>query len=143
MATDYTPLIRRCMEAKLTDVSPLPDIMWENVGYEPSARRNFITTAFRVRARPAANRGANPRLRYRGSFRVLVNTALNGGPGPGSEIASSILAMFPPTEDVSLVHVGGTLYVTIETSYQEEGYRGLNHFITPVHISWYVYLPSN
>jgi len=145
MPRNYIRELRAAFESRLNGLPGLPELQWENTGVEPEAEDAYIEVEFKVRGRPATTRGLNPRLRYRGQLALAIKVPLGTGPAPAEEIASQILDAFPTTGHVEMNDLDGSplgLYATIDESTSGVGYRFLNHYVLPVYVNWYSYLPS-
>ena len=134
MASIYTD-IRKTLEVTLSNVSGLPDIVYDNVNYDPDNNSSYIEARFLPTLRRPAFRGLNPQMRYQGLFSCTVFCPENKGSKTAEGYADLIIEAFEATTDISY---GGTI-VTIDYSERMGGFKDSPWYYIPIDIGWYIY----
>lgn len=139
MASVYDD-IRAALEVKLSNVSGIPDIAYENVKYDPVAGSSYVVPRFVPVSRRPAVRGPNPQLRYDGVFRVFCHTPENTGPALADDLANSVMDAFEATTDISFTNASAeTVFVTIDYAERNNGIVDKAWYYVVVDIGWYCY----
>lgn len=153
--------IRSALEIRLSGISGIPDIAWENVKYSPTTGQSFVQPIFIPTQQRPAVRGLNPIIKYQGIYTVNCFVPEGNGPGGADTLANLILDNFPATdsiyysipddalltedeafivsEDGSRVLVDDVIHVSVEFSQRQQGNLTSPWYITPVDIDWYSY----
>ncbi len=134
MASIYDD-IRVALEVKLSNVSGLPEVAWENLSYTPTTGTSFVKPRLIPTVREPAVRGLNPQIYYQGLFRVDCFVPEGLGPAAADDLADKIIDAFEATTDVS----NGSTIVSIRYAEREQGMPDGAFFMVPVNISWYIY----
>lgn len=132
--------ILAALETRLSTLTNVPDIAYENTIYTPVTDRPFIKTKFMPIDRRMISLGVGSDLKpyyqkYEGIFQLLLNYPESQGTRPTHNMVSEITDKFEAATDLSFQDV----YVTIK---QVERMRGINDspwYKTPVNIHWYSY----
>jgi len=127
--------IRAALEVKLSSISNIPSIAWENVQFTPTTGQSYVKARFLPTLREPAVRGLNPQIYYQGIFRVDCYVPEGTGPSVGGDLASKIINAFEAATDVS--YNGVT--VSIRYSEREAADTDGPFYITPINIGWYIY----
>jgi len=127
--------IRSVLEARLSSITGIPDIAWENVKYSPTTGRPFVQPLFLPTQQRPSVRGLNPILRYQGIFSVNCFVPEGNGPGAADDLANLIIDSFPATTDLT----DGTHYVTIEFAERQQGVLRSPWYMVTVDVDWYSY----
>ena len=128
--------IRSALESRLSQITDIPPIKYENSKFKPTTGAPFITCSLFPTSRRPSEVGSNPFNRYQGLFTVSVYTPENNGPKECQDLCNLILAAFPAgTHDL----VFGGQIVRIEFVEQLRSFRDSPWFITPVNVGWYAY----
>jgi hypothetical protein len=153
--------IRAALEVKLSNVSGLPEVAWENLSYTPNTGTSFVKPRLVPTVREPAVRGLNPQIYYQGIFRVDCFVPEGLGPATGDALSDDILTSFEATTDIFyntetealltedgafLVTESGTrilrdnvINVSIRYSEREQGMPDGAFYMIPVNIGWYIY----
>jgi hypothetical protein len=153
--------IRAALEVKLSNVSGLPEVAWENLTYEPTTGTSFVKPRLIPTIREPAVRGLNPQIYYQGLFRVDCFVPEGLGPRAADELADKIIDAFEATTSIyyepstnSILTESGAFLITesggkvlqdgvinlsIRYSEREQGMPDGAFFMVPVNISWYIY----
>ena len=134
MASIYDD-IRAALEVKLSGVSGLPDVAWENLNYTPTTGTPFVKPRLVPTVREPAVRGLNPQIYYQGIFRVDCFVPEGLGPAAADDLADKIIDAFEATTDVT----NGSTIVSIRYAEREQGMPDGAFFMIPVNIGWYIY----
>lgn len=134
MASVYDD-IRAALEVKLSSVSSLPSVAWENLQFSPTTGQSFVRPRLLPTRREPAVRGLNPQMYYQGVFRVECYVPEGNGPSAADDLSDKIIEAFEATTDVSQ---GGTI-VSIRYAEREQGELDSPFFMVPVNIGWYLY----
>jgi len=127
--------IRRGLEQKLSQVSGIPDIAYENVNYDPTTGTSWVRPMLVPVSRRPATRGTNPQQLYRGIFRVDCFIAEGRGPNLGDQLANSIIEDFEATTDITF----NSKKISIDYAERGEGRISSPWYFIPVNIGWYIY----
>ena len=127
--------IRVALEVKLSGISGLPEVAWENLSYTPTTGTSFVKPRLIPTVREPAVRGLNPQIYYQGLFRVDCFVPEGLGPAAADDLADKIIDAFEATTDVSN---NGTT-VSIRYAEREQGMPDGSFFMVPVNIGWYIY----
>jgi len=127
--------IRAALESKLSNISGIPPIAYENVPYDPTTGDSFIKSAYVPTLRRPAVRGLNPSQRYQGIFVVTVYCAEGNGPGVADGIANTVIENFEAATDVSL----NNFNVSIDYAERQQGFLDTPWYYIPINIGWYIY----
>jgi len=100
MASIYDD-IRNALETQLANTSGIPDIVWENVNYNPSTGTSFVRPFLAPTTRRPAVRGLNPQQLYEGFFFVDIFVPEGNGPGAADTIADTIIESFEATSTLT------------------------------------------
>jgi len=134
MASIYDD-IRVALEVKLSNVSGLPEVAWENLTYSPTTGTSFVKPRLVPTVREPAVRGLNPQIYYQGIFRVDCFVPEGLGPAAADDLADKIIDAFEATTDVT----NGSTNVSIRYAEREQGMPDGSFFMVPVNIGWYIY----
>ena len=139
MASIYRD-IRAALETKLSTVTDIPDISYENVSYDRTNGTSYVETFFVPQSRRPAVRGLNPQQRYGGVFTVVCYAPEGNGPGAADELADKVLEAFEATTDVSYTNGDDeTFVVSIDYAEREGGGLDTPFYYVPVNIGFYIY----
>jgi len=127
--------IRAALEVKLSGISGLPEVAWENLTYSPTTGTPFVKPRLVPTVREPAVRGLNPQIYYQGIFRVDCFVPEGLGPAAADDLADKIIDAFEATTDVT----NGSTIVSIRSAEREQGMPDGSFFMVPVNISWYIY----
>ena len=153
--------IRAALEVKLSGISDLPEVAWENLTYSPTTGTSFVKPRLVPTVREPAVRGLNPQIYYQGIFRVDCFVPEGLGPSAGDSLADSIMTEFEATTDIFyntqtealltedgafLITESGTrilrdnvINVSIRYAEREQGMPDGSFFMVPVNIGFYIY----
>jgi len=134
MASIYDS-IRAALETKLSDVSGVPSIGWENLQFSPTTGQAYVKPRLLPTRREPAVRGLNPQMYYQGIFRVECYVPEGNGPAAGDDLADKIIDAFEAATDVSY---SGTI-VSIRYAERESADIDGPFYMIPVNIGWYIY----
>ena len=127
--------IRAALEVKLSGISGLPEVAWENLTYSPTTGTSFVKPSLVPTVREPAVRGLNPQIYYQGIFRVDCFVPEGLGPAAADDLADKIIDAFEATTDVT----NGSTNVSIRYAEREQGMPDGSFFMVPVNIGWYIY----
>ena len=127
--------IRAALELKLSEITSVPFIQYENTPYNPTTGEPFLTCQLLPTSRNPAVVGYNPPQRYQGIFTVLVYTPENKGPKANQDLCDLIIQDFDATTDLLF----GGVFTRIQRAEQRVSNKNSPWFITPIDISWYAY----
>ena len=127
--------IRAALEVKLSGISGLPEVAWENLTYSPTTGTSFVKPRLVPTVREPAVRGLNPQIYYQGIFRVDCFVPEGLGPAAADDLADKIIDAFEATTDVT----NGSTIVSIRYAEREQGMPDGAFFMIPVNIGWYIY----
>jgi len=134
MASIYED-IRKALEVRLSAVSGVPAIAWENITFEPTTGQPYIKPRLIPTQRVPAVRGLNPQMYYQGLLRVECFSPEGLGPRGADDLADLIMDNFEATTDIS----EGSVIVSVDYAEREQGSSDGTHFMVPVNIGWYIY----
>lgn len=137
---DITKDIRAALETKLSEISGLPDIAFQNVSFDPTTGTPFVKSMFMPVNRRPAVRGQNPQKLYTGNYMVTVYTPEGKGPGAAEDLAATIVEAFEATTDITYTNPSTeTITVSIEFAEIRQGITDTPWYYVPVVIGWYIY----
>ena len=134
MAVAYDD-IRAALEVKLSTLSELPTVSWENAHSEPKLPDEYLKPRFLPTRREPAVRGLSPQMYYQGIFLVECYTQEGKGPGAADALANKIIEAFDATTDLEFRDT----YVSIRYAERELGEVDGSYYMVPVNIGWYCY----
>lgn len=134
MASIYDD-IRAALEVKLSTVTNVPSIGWENAQFSPTTGQPYLKPRLIPTRREPAVRGTNPQMLYQGIFRVVCYVPEGAGPSAGDDLADKIIDAFEATTDVSQ----GSTIVSIRYAEREMAEVDGPFYMIPVNIGWYIY----
>lgn len=139
MASIYDD-IRAALEVKLSNVSGIPDIAYENVSYSPTTGQSFVQPRLIPVSRRPAVRGPNPQNRYDGVFRVFCYAPEGDGPAAADDLANKVIDAFDATTDISFTNGDGdTIIVSVDYAERDNGFVDSPWYFVAVNIGWYIY----
>jgi hypothetical protein len=139
MASIYDD-IRAALEVKLSNVSGIPDIAYENVSYSPTTGQSFVQPRLIPVSRRPAVRGPNPQNRYDGVFRVFCYAPEGEGPAAADDLANKVIDAFDATTDISFTNGDGdTIIVSVDYAERDNGFVDSPWYFVAVNIGWYIY----
>ena len=127
--------IRACLDNRLATTTGLPDIAFQNVPYNQVAGTSFIRAVLAPTSTRLATMGDTPQQRYQGLYNLLICTPEAKGVGVGYDIADTLLARFPASQDLSY----NGQYVTIDYSEVGASFLDSPFYCTPITIGYYTY----
>jgi hypothetical protein len=133
--SDIYQIIESALEDRLNNITDIPLVAYENVSFSKDSNTTFIEPVFIPTIREPAVRGENPSQYYQGLYRIEINTPSGIGKGEANTIASSIIAAFEATTDITY---GGEI-ISIRYVNKEAGANGGTFWQLPVNIGWYIY----
>jgi hypothetical protein len=153
--------IRSALEARLSSITGIPDIAWENVKYSPTTGQSFVQPLFLPTQQRPSVRGLNPVLRYQGIFSVNCFVPEGNGPGAADDLANLIIDNFPATDSIyysipddallteaeafivtesgARVLVDDVIHVSLEFSERQQGVLRSPWYMVTVDVDWYSY----
>ncbi|MDB4215790.1 DUF4128 domain-containing protein [bacterium] len=134
MASIYDD-IRAALEVKLSTVTNVPSIGWENAQFSPTTGQPYLKPRLIPTRREPAVRGTNPQMLYQGIFRVVCYVPEGAGPSAGDDLADKIIDAFEATTDVGQ----GSTIVSIRYAEREMAEIDGPFYMIPVNIGWYIY----
>jgi hypothetical protein len=134
MASIYDD-IRAALEVKLSTVTDIPSIGWENAQFSPTTGQPYVKPRLIPTRREPAVRGTNPQMYYQGLFRIECYVPEGVGPSAGDDLADKIMEAFEATTDVSQ----GSTIVSIRYAEREQAEIDGPFYMIPVNIGWYIY----
>lgn len=134
MASIYDD-IRSALEVKLTSITDVPSIGWENLQFSPTTGQPYLKPRLIPTRREPAVRGVDPQMYYQGVFRIECYVPEGSGPSAGDDLADKIMEAFEATTDVSQA---GTI-VSIRYAEREQADIDGPFYMIPVNIGWYIY----
>lgn len=139
MASIYDD-IRSALEVRLSNISGLPDIAYENVSYSPTTGVPFVQPKFVPVSRRPAVRGPNPQQRYEGVFRVFCYVPEGNGPAAADDLANKVIDAFDATTDISFTNASlETAFVSVDYAERDNGFIDNPWYYVTVNIGWYCY----
>lgn len=127
--------IRRGLEYKLSQISGIPDIAYENISYDPTTGTSWVRPTFIPTSRRPAVRGSSPQQLYLGVFRVDCFVTEGNGPHYGDNLANSIIEAFEAATDITF----NNKRISIDYVEREEGRLSSPWYFIPVNIGWFIY----
>jgi len=139
MASIYDD-IRAALEVKLSNVSGIPAIAYENLSFSPTTGTPFVQPRLIPVSRRPAVRGLNPQQRYEGVFRVFCYVPEGNGPSAADDLANKVLDAFDAATDISFTNaLGRTTIVSVDYAERDNGFIDNPWYYVAVNIGWYVY----
>src|SRR6056300_709089 len=125
--------IRAALETKLSNVSGLPSIAYENVSFSPTTGQSYIQCRYVPTLRRPAVRGLNPQQRYQGVFTVLVYVPEGNGPATADDLANKVIEDFEATTDISFTNSSDeTIIVSIDYAERQQGFVDSPWYYVPI-----------
>ena len=153
--------IRAALEIKLSTISGVPSIGWENLQFSPTTGQPYVKPRFLPTRREPAVRGLNPQMYYQGIFRVECYVPEGDGPAAGDALANQIIEALDATSSIYYDNVTDSLlteaeafltlesgkrilldnvtYVSIRYAERESAEIDGPFYMIPVNIGWYIY----
>lgn len=132
--------IRSALEVKLSNISGIPDIAYENVSYSPTTGTPFVQPKFVPVSRRPAVRGPSPQQRYDGVFRVFCYVPEGNGPAAADDLANKVIDAFDATTDISFTNASSeTVFVSVDYAERDNGFTDNPWYYVAVNIGWYAY----
>jgi hypothetical protein len=160
MASIYDD-IRAALEVKLSAVTDVPSIGWENAQFSPTTGQPYVKPRLMPTRREPAVRGPNPQMYYQGLFRIECYVPEGAGPSAGDELADKLIGAFEATTSIYYNNVTDALltedgaFLTLESGsrvllddvthvsirYAEREMAEIDgpFYMIPVNIGWYIY----
>ena len=138
MASIYDS-IRAALEVKLSNVTGIPPIAYENVSFSPTTGQAFVQPRLIPVSRRPAVRGPNPQQRYDGVFRVFCYVPEGQGPAAADDLANKVIDAFDATTDISFTSGGSTIVVSVDYAERDNGFVDSPWYYVAVNIGWYIY----
>jgi hypothetical protein len=139
MASIYDD-IRAALEVKLSNVSGIPAIAYENLSFSPTTGTPFVQPRLIPVSRRPAVRGLNPQQRYEGVFRVFCYVPEGNGPSAADDLANKVLDAFDAATDISFTNaLGRTTIVSVDYAERDNGFIDNPWYYVAVNIGWYLY----
>lgn len=127
--------IRAALESKLTDITDVPSIAYENVAFSPTTGQNYLEVRYVPVLRRPTVRGLNPQQRYDGVFQINCYVPEGDGPAAADTLAKSVMETYEAT--TKLTHDDQT--VNIEYVERSQGFRDSPFYFVAVTVTWYAY----
>jgi hypothetical protein len=127
--------IREALESTLDAMTGIPEIVWENMHYEPTIGTPYLEVLFSPNNRRNACVGVNSPIYNGGLFFIDLFYPENEGPQDADSVAESILTAF---EAGSILTANSTT-VHIRFAKRDEALRDSPWYHVPITISWYSY----
>lgn len=128
---DISATIRQSLETKLSQISGLPTIAYENTDFKPTVGTPFVMVRLMPTGRRAAVTGPSPQQRYDGILAVDCYNPEGVGPAAADAIAAKVLDAFDAATSVD--------NITIEYAERDRGVIDGSWYVVPVNIGWHVY----
>jgi hypothetical protein len=129
--------IRRALEVRLSGVSGLPTVAWENVSFEPPNQSAWIRTKYFPISEASVGTGLNAVIESRGQYLIDVFYPQNdGGPLNADTTARIIIDHFPR----GLFLSENNKTVRILTSERRGAIPIDGWYVVPVIVTWYCYI---
>lgn len=127
--------IRDILEYHLTQVTDVPNIVWESTNFVPTNGTPYVKTFFVPTTTRPSVMGETPQLRYDGLFRVFPYYPEGNGPQDVETCATNILTTFAATNDLSF----NSETLRVEYSERTQIRQESPWVFIPITISWYYY----
>ena len=123
MASIYND-IRAALETRLSNISNIPSIAYENVPFTPVVGTSYVQSKFVPTLRRSAVMGSpNPQQRYQGLY-----------------LSNDIIESFEATTDISFTNSSNeTIIVSIDYAERQQGFLDSPWYYVPINIGWYIY----
>lgn len=132
--------IRAALETKLSNVSGLPSIAYENIAFSPTTGESYIQVRYIPTTRRPAVRGLNPQQRYDGVLQVICFAPEGNGPATGDDLANKVIEAFEATTKIDYTNSDSeTITVSIDYAERQQGFLDSPWYYIPVNIGWYIY----
>jgi hypothetical protein len=128
MASIYND-IRAALETRLSNISNIPSIAYENVPFDPVVGTSYVQSKFVPTLRRSAVMGSpNPQQRYQGLYAVTPHTPEKLGPSVADDT------------DISFTNSSNeTIIVSIDYAERQQGFLDSPWYYVPINIGWYIY----
>ena len=140
MASIYND-IRAALETRLSNISNIPSIAYENVPFTPVVGTSYVQSKFVPTLRRSAVMGSpNPQQRYQGLYAVTPHTPEKLGPSVADDLSNNIIESFEATTDISFTNSSNeTIIVSIDYAERQQGLIDSPWYYVPINIGWYIY----
>lgn len=140
MASIYND-IRAALETRLSNISGIPSIAYENVPFTPVVGTSYVQSKFVPTLRRSAVMGSpNPQQRYQGLYAVTPHTPEKLGPSVADDLSNDIIESFEATTDISFTNSSNeTIIVSIDYAERQQGFLDSPWYYVPINIGWYIY----
>ena len=140
MASIYND-IRAALETRLSNISNIPSIAYENVPFTPVVGTSYVQSKFVPTLRRSAVMGSpNPQQRYQGLYAVTPHTPEKLGPSVADDLSNDIIESFEATTDISFTNSSNeTIIVSIDYAERQQGFLDSPWYYVRVNIGWYIY----
>ena len=140
MASIYND-IRAALETRLSNISNIPSIAYENVPFTPVVGTSYVQSKFIPTLRRSAVMGSpNPEQRYQGVYAVTPHTPEKLGPSVADDLSNDIIESFEATTDISFTNSSNeTIIVSIDYAERQQGFLDSPWYYVPINIGWYIY----
>lgn len=129
---DITEDIRSALETRLSNITGIPTVAWENVTFNPTTGQSFVKPRYIPTIREPSVRGPNPQIRYQGIFRVECFAPEGQGPNAASAIAAKVVDSFEATTDINTDNCD----INILYAERTQGLVENAHYMVGVNIGW-------
>ena len=140
MASIYND-IRAALETRLSNISNIPSIAYENVPFTPVVGTSYVQSKFVPTLRRSAVMGSpNPQQRYQGLYAVTPHTPEKLGPSVADDLSNDIIESFEATTDISFTNSSNeTIIVSIDYAERQQGFLDSPWYYVPINIGWNIY----
>lgn len=140
MASIYND-IRAALETRLSNITNIPSIAYENVPFDPPVGTSYVQSKFIPTLRRSAVMGSpNPEQRYQGLYAVTPHTPEKLGPSAADDLSNDIIESFEATTDISFTNSSNeTIIVSIDYAERQQGFLDSPWYYVPINIGWYIY----
>ena len=127
--------IRSALESRLSSITDVPSIAYENVSFSPTTGQKYLEVKFLPTTRRPAVRGTSTQQRYDGVF--LINCYAPEGEGPASAdtLANNVMDAFEATTKLTQ----NSTTVFLDYAERQQGFVDSPWYFIPVEIGWYAY----
>lgn len=127
--------VRAIFDDRLASTPDIPKIAFQNVPYAHEVGDTYVKATLAPTSTRLSTMGSNPQQLYKGLYNLLICTPEANGSGEGYDLADTLLARFPASQDLSL----DGQYITIEYSEVGASFLDSPFYCTPITIGWYSY----
>ena len=140
MASIYND-IRAALETRLSNISNIPSIAYENIPFTPVVGTSYVQSKFIPTLRRSAVMGSpSPQQRYQGLYAVTPHTPEKLGPSVADDLSNDIIESFEATTDISFTNSSNeTIIVSIDYAERQQGFLDSPWYYVPINIGWYIY----